>query len=149
MSWKVMFGEIRTREGTDDKGNPTVERYSDTEVHLDDLAPEVFEAIAKEVDLGLTDSGIYRFPTESTSVAYKVICAAAKTVGIDPPAWPSRMAEANQFKTWFESTGDIGDQPMMDGFPPVSADGSGSSSTSPATTSGPEPSPALSPSDGS
>ena len=151
MSFKVMFGEVKTKEGDlDVNGNKTIVRYSDLEVSGDDLSMDVFEAIAKDIDAGLTDSGIYKFPRESGSIAWRVVKAAAEQAGIEPPPKPTNMPEVNAIKAMIEDTEDIGDMPMMGGNPPVPGGaGSGSSSTSPGTTTGPELSPEPSPSDGS
>lgn len=145
MASKVMFGEVKLKDGEDADGNKIQVRYSDQEVDLDDLTPEIFTAIAKDVDAGLTDTGIWRFPTESTEIAYRVVCAAAEHLGIDPPSRPTRMGESDAIKAMIGTTEDVADQPMMGGFPPVQTTGKDSSSTSPETTDGPEPSPELTP----
>ncbi len=146
-----MFGEIQTKQDGEDENGPKIIRYSDTEVSLDDLSPDVFAAIAKAVDLDLTDSGIYFFPRESTEVAYRVVCAAAEFAGVEPPPRPTRMADAAPIKAMLEQTEDIGDLVMMEGgVPPAQSEvGSPSSSTSPAPITGPELSPDPIPSDGS
>lgn len=141
MANKVMFGEIKLRDGEDADGEKIKVRYSDQEVDLDDLTPEVFTKIASEVEAGLTDSGIYRFPKESVAIAYAVVCAAAEHLGIEPPPKPTRMGDAVVIKEMIDVAEDVADQPMMGGFPPVLTSGSSSSSTSPETTNGPEASP--------
>lgn len=140
-TFKVMFGEVKLRDGEDEDGNKIQVQYSDQEVDLDDLEPGVFEAIAKAVDAGLTDTGIWRFPRDSTDIAYRVVCAAAEKLGVDPPPRPTRMGDAGAIKAMIVSAEDVADQPMMGGFPPVPTSGSDSSSTSPEPTGGPEPSP--------
>lgn len=150
MSWKVLFGEIHTKEDVDDEGNPKTVRYSDTEVSLDDLSPEIFETIASEVVTNLTDSGIYLFPRDSTMIAWRVVCAAASHAGLEAPPKPTSMRDAPAIKRMLEQTEDIGDQPMMGGLPSEPSEiGLGSSSTSLGDTDGPEASPEPTPSDGS
>lgn len=123
----------------------------EVDVDFDDLSPDAFASIAKEVDAGLTYWGIYMFPKESPDILYRVVEAAARHAGVEPPERPSNMREQKALDAMLEKTDDIGEQPMMDGFPPVPGETElGSSSTSPGLpTDGPEVSPENSPSDGS
>lgn len=150
MGWKVLFGEIKTKEGPpDDDGNPTFERYSDTEVHFDDFTPGAFDAIAKDVDTTFNYMGIYAFPKETSEIAWRVVCAAAEKAGIPAPPRPETMREQRELDRMLERTPDISEQPMLDGNPPMPGKTPDSSSTSPGNTTGPEPSPEPNPSDGS
>lgn len=118
MGWKIKFV-------ADDPGNEKV-------VDLDDLSPDVFAAIAKEVDTPLTYWGVYRFPQQHPQILYRIVCAAAAHIGIDPPTEPQTMREEKLLDAMLEETPDIADQPVVDGFPPVPGEmESGSSSISP------------------
>jgi len=117
MGWKVNFV-------ADDDGN-------EKSVNLDDLSPETFAAIAKEVDAGLTYWGIYGFPRETPEILYRVICAAAEHLGVDAPERPTDMRGQKILDAMLEPVEDIEDQPMQDGFPKVPSETeSGSSTTS-------------------
>lgn len=115
-----MFGEIRTKEdGEDDDGNPKTVRYSDTEVDFDDLPPDAFGAMAKDVDVGLTYWGVYTFPKESPELVYRVVCAAARVAGVEEPERPTTMRQQRVLDGMLERIDDVGDQPMQNGFPRV------------------------------
>lgn len=144
MHWKVMFGEVKLRDGENADGEKIKVLHSDQEVDLDDLLPEAFTAIAQDLNANpanLTDTGVYNVPVDSGETAYAVVVAAAKHLGIDPPPAPTRMSEVVAIKAMFAQAEDVAHQPMMGGFPPEQASGSDSSSTSPETTDGPETSP--------
>jgi hypothetical protein len=123
LGWKVNFAP------GDDGGEKSV--------NLDDLSPDTFAEIAKEVDAGLTYWGVYAFPRETPEILYRVICAAAKHAQIDAPAKATNMREQRLLDGMLEQVDDIADQPHGDGLPLV-PDGteSGSSTTSSDDTSG-------------
>ncbi len=133
MSWKIMFGEIHTKEdGVDDEGLPRFVRYSDIEVDLHDLSPNVFSKIARDVDVGLSYWGIFMYPKEYPEAVYPVICAAAAHAQVDPPPPPATMRDLPKLNAMFEEIQDIEEQPMQDGLPKAPSETeSGSSSTSP------------------
>lgn len=113
MSWKVHFSD-------------------DVEVDFDDLSPDTFAAIAKELDLGLTYWGIYTYPTESPEVIYRVVAAAAAIAEQPIPDKPTTMRQQRALNDMLVRTEEIGDLPVIDGFPPVPGEAeSGSTSTSP------------------
>ncbi len=137
MGWKVLFGEIRTKEDGEDENGPRFVQYSDTEVDFDDLQPEAFAAIAKDLDVGLTYWGIYRYPNETPEVLYRLVQAAAQVAGVEAPERPTTMREQKALDAMVVRTEDLGDKPVVDGFPQMPGEtASGSTSTSPGTTDG-------------
>lgn len=136
MGWKVMFGEVRTKtDGVEDDGTPRTIRYSDTEVDFDDLPPDVFGAIAKEVDVGLTYWGVYTFPKESPEIVYRIVCAAAKVADEVVPDKPTTMRQQKVLDGMLERTVDIGERPMENGFPSVPGGTESGSSSGPSGAS--------------
>lgn len=117
MGWQITFNGTKKDLAVEDFADPFTSRWEDgTVVDLDDLSPDVFDAIAqKETDASWW--GIYRFPGASGSRLYAVMCAAAKHAGIDPPAKPSDMRESRALLEMIEQTKDIEDLPVQDGFP--------------------------------
>lgn len=107
-------------------------------VNLDDLSPEVFEAIAKD-EPGENFWGVYKSPGENPDRLYRVICAAASHAGIDPPGRPESMKAIQDQAAMFDTVLDIEEQPMQNGFPqePGTPE-SGSSSGVPGDSDGTE-----------
>ena len=111
MGWKVLFGEIHTKETDDD-----IVRWSDQEVDFDDLPPSAFDDLAADDPTGNWWS-VYSFPGENSQRLYKVIRFCAEHAGVTPPAPPTTMRDEAPLIRMLERTPEIADQPHRDGFP--------------------------------
>lgn len=131
MGWKITFV-------ADDPDNEKA-------VDLDDLSPDVFDAIAAEEGMANWWS-VYTFPGESFDRMYRVICACADSAGIPHPERAQTMRGADALVSMLTRTTDIEETPMADGFPPVpDATEVSSSSGAPGDSTGPPTSPEASP----
>ncbi len=108
---------------------------ADKSVDLDDLAPEVFEALADDNDA--TWFSVYLSPGATPERLYSIVCAAADHAGIDKPDKPTTMRDARALLEMIEPTEDIADRPFVDGFPQMpDAPEVGSTSGVPGDTDG-------------
>ncbi len=122
MGWQISFGGDKT-------------------VNLDDLAPEVFDKIAAE-ETEASWYGVYKSPGGMSARLYRVICAAAAHIEIDPPPPPVTMIDAEALVGMLEEAPDISEQPMVNDFPPTPAAlESGSTSGALGDSDGPNMSP--------
>lgn len=125
MSWQITFAPVE--EGGEEKT-----------VSLDDLAPDLFDQIAREETSGITWYGVYSFPGDSFERMYRVICAAADHAGVPRPDRAVTMRDAELLVGMVKRTPDIEDAPVVDGFPPQpDATEVGSTSGAPGDLAGP------------
>jgi hypothetical protein len=117
------------------------------EVKLDELAPTVFDLLAKN-DPEATWWTVYMFPGASTDRLWRLYCEAAKIVDADPGPEPVNLAETLQLLDRLERIPDVEEEPMSDGFPPTpDVPVTGSSSGAPGDSDGPQTSQDDSPSE--
>lgn len=112
-------------------------------VNLDDLSPEVYDQIAKDSGSGLTYWGVYLNPRETPEILYRVLCAAAASVGIEPPDRAETMRDSLKLSALFSAAPDIEDEPMEGGFPkePIETEIGSTSTSLDLLTDGPSTSP--------
>jgi hypothetical protein len=88
------------------------------QVKLDELAPVVFDALAKN-DPEATWWTVYMFPGASTERLWRLYCEAAKMLAIDPGSEPANLADTLRLLDRLERIPDVEEEPMSDGFPPM------------------------------
>jgi hypothetical protein len=115
-------------------------------VNFDDLAPSAFDEIATD-DPTASWWGVYNSPGGSARRFYKVVCACAAHLELEPPDEPVTMRDASKLLDMLEPTPDIADEPVVDGFPPLPSEPENGSTFGPPNDSdGPAPSPEPNPS---
>lgn len=130
MGWQITFDGTERELSDEELLDPFAQRWEGGKVvNLDDLSPDVFDKIASAEE-DSTDSwwGVYRFPCSVGSRMWEVAKAAAEHAGVEVPAKPANMREAQLLMRQFERTQDVAEKPMVDGFPPTPPLETGSSS---------------------
>ncbi len=122
-----------------------VANFGEKTVDFDDLSPDTFEGIAKEEKAGANWWDVYINPGGNPDRMFRVMTACAQSAGLDAPAKPTTMREANAFAQRLTKKEDISEQPVVDGFPPEPVTpANGSTSGAPESSDGPDTKPARS-----
>lgn len=91
---------------------------NNVEIHLDQLPPDLFDKIAAtETDASWYT--VYRFPGASTARLWKLYVEACNLAKQDPGDEPVTLAETIELLERLESTEDVEDEPMENGYPPT------------------------------
>lgn len=120
-----------------------------TVVEMDDLPVDVVTAIADAESVGWAT--IYYSPAGTPARLQRVLEAMATHAGVEVPSPAETMgAFFDRYDNWLETSQPIEEKPFTDGFPPTPGEpASGSSSTSPGDTDGPQTLSDANPSEGS
>lgn len=116
-------------------------------IDLDELEPEFFDKIATEHEEVGNWWACYASPGGSSARLYWVVDACARRLGVDPPARPTTMPEAQLLLEMLDVKVPIEDQAIVDGFPQLpGVPENGSTSGVPGDSDGRKLSPELNPS---